>query len=186
MIFFSSLLTWIHYFTLGHSRDGEYFSWEHSHPIGSCTLGHVHLLEGDQIGSLHWGIYWMIWIIGLFHVILIAYRGIVTLLEVLTLRLDFLSVIAAYDGSWSYRHLGVSLLGILGWSQISPYLSFHTQIFHPWYFCTSYHTRAWSSPSFVLYIPPWHMTSPFSRLGRDVDQSLITLVVFIHSFGLYV
>ena len=53
-------------------------------------------------------------IIRLFHVVLIAYWGIATLLEVLTLRLDFLFVIAAYDGLWSYRHLGFSLLGILG------------------------------------------------------------------------
>ena len=53
-------------------------------------------------------------IIGLFHVVLIAYWGIATLLEVLTLMLDFLFVIAAYDGLWSYRHLGLSLLGILG------------------------------------------------------------------------
>ena len=66
------------------------------------TLGHIHLLERDQIGSLHWSIYWMIWTIGLFHVVLIAYWGIATLLEVLTLRLDFLFVIAAYDGLRSY------------------------------------------------------------------------------------
>ena len=104
----------MHCFTLVYRRDGEYFSLEHSHPIRSCTLGHIHLLERDQIGSLHGSIYWMIWIIGLFHVVLIAYWGIVTLLEVLTLRLDFLFVITAYDGLWSYRHLGFSLLGILG------------------------------------------------------------------------
>ncbi|KAL6327381.1 hypothetical protein AAG906_019071 [Vitis piasezkii] len=53
-------------------------------------------------------------IIGLFHVVLITYWGIATLLEVLTSRLDFLFVIACHDGLWSYRHLGFSLLGILG------------------------------------------------------------------------
>ena len=111
---FQQLSTQMHCFTLGYRRVGEYFSLEHSHPIRSCTLGHIHLLERDQIGSLHWSIYWMIWIIGLFHVVLIAYWGIATLLEVLTLRLDFLFVIAAYDGLWSYRHLGFSLLDILG------------------------------------------------------------------------
>ena len=50
------LLTWIQYFLLGHSRDGEYFSLEHNHPIGSFTLGHIHLLEGNQIDSLRWSI----------------------------------------------------------------------------------------------------------------------------------
>ena len=53
-------------------------------------------------------------IIGLFHVVLIAYWDIATLLEVLTLRLDKMFVIAVYDGLWSYQHLGFSLLGILG------------------------------------------------------------------------
>ena len=47
------LLTQIHYFILGHSRDEEHFSLEHSDPIGSFTLGHIRLLEGDQIDSLH-------------------------------------------------------------------------------------------------------------------------------------
>ena len=36
---------------LRHYRDGEYFSLEHSRTIGSFTLGHIHLLEGDQIDS---------------------------------------------------------------------------------------------------------------------------------------
>ena len=101
--------------TLGHSRHGEHFSLEHSHPIwilytGACpsfggrsdwflTLGH---LPSDMV------------IIGLFHVVLIAYWGIATLSEVLTLRLGFLFVIAAYYGLWSYRHLGFSPLSILG------------------------------------------------------------------------
>ena len=109
------LSTRIHYFTLGHSRDGEHFSLEHSHPIwilytGACPsfggrsdwfLTLEHLASDMEI-------------IGLFHVVLIAYWGIAILLEVLTLRLDFLFVIAAYDGLWSYRHLGFSLLGTLG------------------------------------------------------------------------
>ena len=119
---------------------------------------------------------------GLFHVVLIACWSIAALLEVLTLRLDFLFVIAAYDGLWSYRHLGFSLLGILGWSRISPYLSFHTQTFHHGYFHTFYHTGAWPSPSFILHILPWHMTSPLSRLWGDVDQSSITLVVLSYIF----
>ena len=121
-------------------------------------------------------------IIGLFHVVLIAYWGIATLLEVLTLRLDFLFVITAFDGLWSYWHLGFSLLGILGLSLISPYLSFHTQTFHHGYFHTFYHTGAWPSPSFILHILPWHMTSPLSRLWGDVDQSSITLVVLSYIF----
>ena len=83
-----------------------------------------------------------------------------------------------FDGLWSYWHLGSSLLGIPGWSQILTYLSFHTQTFHHGYFHAFYLTRAWSSHSFILHIPPWHMTSPFSRLGGDIDQSSITLVVF--------
>ncbi|KAL6328571.1 hypothetical protein AAG906_038766 [Vitis piasezkii] len=115
-----ALLDTLHWDTLyssmvGHSRDGEHFSLEHSHPIwilytGACPsfggrsdwfLTLEHLTSDREI-------------IGLFHVVLIAYWGIATLLEVLTLRLDFLFVIAAYDGLWSYRHLGFSLLGILG------------------------------------------------------------------------
>ena len=48
---FQQLLTRMHYFTLGYRRNGEYFSLEHSHHIESCTLGHIHLLEGDQIDS---------------------------------------------------------------------------------------------------------------------------------------
>ena len=130
--------------------------------FGSFTLGCIHLLEGDQIDS--WSLEHLtsdMGINGLFHIVLIAYWGMATLLEVLTLRLDFLFVIVAYDGLWSCRHLGFSFLGILGWSQISPYLSFHTQTFHPWYFRTFYLTRAWSSPYFILHIPPWHMTSLF-------------------------
>ena len=35
-------------------------------------------------------------IIGLFHVVLVSYWGIATLLEVLTLRLDFLFVITVF------------------------------------------------------------------------------------------
>ena len=41
-------------------------------------------------------------LIGLFHVALIAYWGIATLLDVLTLRLDFLFMIVAFDGLWRY------------------------------------------------------------------------------------
>ena len=37
-------------------------------------------------------------IIGLFHVVLIAYLGIATLLDVLTSRLDFLFMIVVFDG----------------------------------------------------------------------------------------
>ena len=50
------LLTQKHYFTLGHSQDGEYFLLEHSHPVGSFTLGRIHLLEKDQIDSLCWSV----------------------------------------------------------------------------------------------------------------------------------
>ena len=46
------LLTQIHYFILRRSRDENYFSLEHSHPIGPFTLGHIRLLEGNQIDSL--------------------------------------------------------------------------------------------------------------------------------------
>ena len=46
---------------LRHSRDGEYFSLEHSRTIGSFTLGHIHLLEGDQIDSWRWSIWQVIW-----------------------------------------------------------------------------------------------------------------------------
>ena len=53
-------------------------------------------------------------IIRLFHVVLIAYWGIATLLEVLTSRLDFLFVIEGFNGLCSYWRLGSSLLGILG------------------------------------------------------------------------
>ena len=51
---------------LRHSRDGEYFSLEHSCTIGSFTLGHIHLLEGDQLildvgASNEWyGDHWII------------------------------------------------------------------------------------------------------------------------------
>ena len=82
------------------------------------------------------------------------------------------------DGLRSYWHLGFSLLGILKWSQILTCLSFRTQTFHHGYIHAFYHTRAWPSLSFTLHIPPWHMTSPFSRLGGDVDQSSIALVMF--------
>ena len=37
-------------------------------------------------------------IIGLFHVVFIAYWGIATYLDVLTLRFDFLFMIAVFDG----------------------------------------------------------------------------------------
>ncbi|RVW48264.1 hypothetical protein CK203_069537 [Vitis vinifera] len=73
------LSTRIHYFTLGHSRDGEHFSLEHSHPIwiiytGTCPsfgersdwfLTLEHLTSDMEI-------------IGLFHVVLIAHCGIAT------------------------------------------------------------------------------------------------------------
>ena len=36
---------------LRNSRDGEYFSLEHNRTIRSFTLGHIHLLDGDQIDS---------------------------------------------------------------------------------------------------------------------------------------
>ena len=49
------------WFILGHSRHGEYFSWEHSHLIGSFTLGHIHFLEGDLFGPLHWSAWRVIW-----------------------------------------------------------------------------------------------------------------------------
>ena len=75
-----------------------------------------------------------------------------------------------------------SLLGILGWSRILTYLSSRTQTFHPRYSHAFYHTRAWSSPSFILHIPSWHMTSPLSWLGGDVDQSSIILVLFSYIF----
>ena len=175
--------SYLRWFILGHSRDGEHFSLEHSHPIWILYTGAYPSFgeRSDWFFTLERLPSDMVIII-LFHVVLIAYWGIATLLEVLTLRLDFLFVIAAYDGLWSYRHLGFSLLGILGWSRISPYLSFHTQTFHPWYFHTFYLTRAWSSPSFILHIPPWHMTSPFSRLGEDVDQSSFSLIVLSYIF----
>ena len=48
-------------FVLGHSRDEEYFTLEHSHPIGSFTLGHSHFLERDQIDSLSWSIWRVVW-----------------------------------------------------------------------------------------------------------------------------
>ena len=48
--------------------------------------------------------------------IFIAYWGIATYLDVLTLRFDFLFMIVVFDGLWSYWYLGFSLLGILGWS----------------------------------------------------------------------
>ena len=41
-------------------------------------------------------------IIRLFHVVIIASWGIATLLDVLTSRLDFLFMIATFDGLWSY------------------------------------------------------------------------------------
>ena len=41
-------------------------------------------------------------IIGLFRVVLITYLGIATLLDVLASRLDFLFMIAIFDGLWSY------------------------------------------------------------------------------------
>ena len=93
------LLTRIHYFTLGHSRDGEHFSLKHSHPIWILYIGACPSFGGrsDWFLTLE-----DMEIIELFHVVLIAYWGIATLLEVLTLRLDFLFVIAAYDGLWSY------------------------------------------------------------------------------------
>ena len=98
-------------------------------------------------------------ITGLFHVILITYWGITTLLDVLTSRLDLLIMIVAFDGLWSYWHLRFSLLSILGWSPIPTYLSFHTQTFHLWYFHTYiYPTKVWSFPS-ILHISLWHMTS---------------------------
>ena len=53
--------SYLRWFILEHSRHGEYFSWENSCPTGSCTLGHIHLLERDQIGSLHWSVYRVIW-----------------------------------------------------------------------------------------------------------------------------
>ena len=60
----------------GHSRDGEHFSFEHSHPIGFFTLGHTPLISDGFLevmwsmlghtpliddsffwdGALHWGI----------------------------------------------------------------------------------------------------------------------------------
>ena len=61
-------------------------------------------------------------------------------------------------------------------------LSFCTQTFHPGCSHAFHHTRAWSSPYFILHIPPWHMTSPLSRLGGDVDQSSIILVVLSYIF----
>ena len=91
------LLTRIHYFTLGHSRDGEHFSLEHSHPIWILYTGACPSFGGrsDQFFTLeHLPI--DMEIIGLFHVVLIAYWGIATLLEVLTLRLDFLFVITVF------------------------------------------------------------------------------------------
>ena len=48
-------------FVLGHSHDEEYFILEYSHPIGSFTLGHSHLLERDQIDSLSWSIWRVVW-----------------------------------------------------------------------------------------------------------------------------
>ena len=37
------------------------FHWSIATLFGSFTLGNVHLLEGDQIGSWHWSIWRVIW-----------------------------------------------------------------------------------------------------------------------------
>ena len=128
--------------TLGHGPFRKLLIWIHY-----FILRYTHLWESD------------IEIFGLFHVIIISYWGIATYLDVLTSRLDFLFMIAAFDRPWSYWHLGFSLLGILGWSQIHTYLLFRIQTFHPWYFHAFYHTRAWSLHSFIPHISPWHMNS---------------------------
>ena len=111
-------------------------------------------------------------IIGLFHVVLIAYLSIATLLDVLTLRLDFLFMFADFDRLWGYWYLGFSLLSILGWSRIPTYLSFRTQAFHHWYFHAFYHTRAWSSSSFIPHISPWHIIS-HSSLDYERCRSIL-------------
>ena len=41
--------SYLRWFILENSRHGECFSWEHSHPIGSFTLGHSHLVGGFDI-----------------------------------------------------------------------------------------------------------------------------------------
>ena len=67
-----------------------------------------------------------------------------------------------FDGLWSYWHLGFSLLGILGWSQILTYLSFRTQTFHHGYFHAFYLTRAWSLSSCLIHPT---MTHDFTSLS---------------------
>ena len=136
--------------------------------LSSCWLGYTTLHWGiammesvfrwdvaTLLDPLHWGIsiFWreirLILSVGVFyewygdhwiisccpHCIL----GNSHFFYVLTSRLDLLIMIVAFNGLWSYWHLGFSLLGILGWSSIPTYLSFHTQTFHSWYFHTYIH-----------------------------------------------
>ena len=119
------------------------FSWEHSRPIGSFTLGHSHLVGGFDIEA------WL--------------------------------PVCDYCFSMDYRVIDTSGLVFSAYLDDLGYLpTFHFILRHftHGYFHTFYLTRAWSSPSFILHILPWHMTSPFSRLGGDVDQSSIALVMF--------
>ena len=56
------LICWLGYTTLHWGIAGmESIFWNIATLFGSFTLGHVHLLEGDQIGSWHWSIWWVIW-----------------------------------------------------------------------------------------------------------------------------
>ena len=50
------LICWLGYTTLHWGIAGmeSIFHWSIATLFGSSTLGHVHLLEGDQIGSWHW------------------------------------------------------------------------------------------------------------------------------------
>ena len=56
------LICWLGYTTLHWGIAGmESIFWSIATLFGSFTLGHVHLLEGDQIGSWHWSIWRVIW-----------------------------------------------------------------------------------------------------------------------------
>ena len=57
------LICWLGYTTLHWGIAGmeSIFHWSIATLFGSFTLGHVHLLEGDHIGSWHWSTWRVIW-----------------------------------------------------------------------------------------------------------------------------